>query len=487
MDNRVKYLQEVFKKTAGRIKEDYSKSPSKMDKTMRMLKNEYGHLKKLTEAVAMSNVTRIATYSLPIVKKILPKLIAGELVSLQPIDAPDAYIRYLKYTKRVSKGVDVAGSVIPENIIGGSGYAGKYQLLKLKITTGATGIVTAVDFVSGLANANYHPLASVADILSAGWEFMLLGNDGNNYDSIVLAGAFTYASPATLALTLDGATTDAVITLTFDGATAPTITTAGLGLPASAELYLDINVPFEMENTTLTTGIEFNITQLPIHAEAKQLIASITLESLLAGQKMGIEGDAELVDINTAMITVEMDRWVIQALRYAAWKESTVTKVTLDGGAPTATPVTIYTGAEGFYSHLLRPLTMQRNDILAKSFRGRGNFLVMGLDSLGVLEMTGKIKGIDLEEQQIGEVGILDNKWKVFCDVIYKPGEILHGYRGKTNELNAGGVFAPFIPVMLTPPDFRSSDFTFNYGVFTMAGVKVYDPTCYGIARVTGI
>lgn len=479
------YLQEAFRMTAKALKEEV-KSPVVAAKSTTLLKNEYSHLKLLTEAVTIPSITRIATYALPIVKKMLPKLIAGSLVSLQPIDAPRAFIRFLKYKKTTAKGVNEANEEIPANFTGGDEgynpyYASEYQPIRLEITVDGTNAITAASFTSGKANANYHPLASVADVVAAGWDIEFVNDAGADFTASASAGAFTYASPSTLAMTLG----TGVVTLTFDGATVPAITTAASGLAADT-YYLNILVPYEVENTSLTTGHEFSVEQIQIDAETRQLIASITLESLLSGQKMGIEGDKELVDINTAALSVELDRWVVRTLRTAA-RNSTVTAVTVDASAPSASTPNIYTDAASFYSHILRPMIQQRNEILAKSFRGRGNFAVVGLDVLSILELIGKIPGIDAEEMQIGEVGTLDNKWKIFSDVYYPAAEILQGYRSRTNELNAGGVFAPFIPVMMTPPDFNSNNFTFNYGMFTSAGVKVYDNTCYGLMNVTGI
>lgn len=481
-----KYLQEAFKLTAKSLKEEV-KNPVVAAKSTKLLKNEYSHLKLLTEAVTVPSITRIATYALPIVKKMLPKLIAGSLVSLQPIDAPKAFIRFLKYKKTTAKGVNVADEEVPINLTGGDeGYNPYYssdkQSVRVEITV-AAGVATAA-FASGAANADYHPLANVADITAADdWEYALEDADYDDYTTLVTAGAFTYATPSTLALTVDGV----VFTITFDGSTAPAVGGTGtVSALADGTYYLTLQVPFEIENTSLTSGYEFQVEQIQIDAETRQLIASITLESLLSGQKMGIEGDKELVDINTAALSVELDRWVVKTLWDAA-KASPVSTVTVDAAAPSASTPNIYTDAASFYSHILRPLLEQRNQILKKSFRGRGNFVVVGLDVLAVLELIGKLPGMDMEEMQIGEVGTLDNKWKVFSDVYFPDTQILHGYRSRTNELNAGGVFAPFIPVMMTPPDFNSSDFSFNYGMFTSAGVKVYDNTCYGRMKVTGL
>jgi len=289
-------------------------------------------------------------------------------------------------------------------------------------------------------------------------------------------------------IVLTGATA-ATLRVTFNGSTAPAIIAAGTGFDASKTYYVEVEVPFEIEDTSLTSEEKFNVTQVMLEAKVRQLRASISLESLLTGNKIGIEGDRELIDVISAELGVEVDRYALRTV----WKSALTSPVpvkTMDAGSPTGSPLNIYVDAFGYYSHLLRPLNTQRFDIYKYSYRGPGNFLVTGPDTLSVLQLTGLLSddGMKaLSNGHIGEAGTLAKTWNVYADVVFPQGEILQGYRNSTRDLDAGGVMGIFIPLVMTPAQFKIDNFSLNYGVFTSVGCAVYDNTVYGRVLVNNL
>jgi len=283
--------------------------------------------------------------------------------------------------------------------------------------------------------------------------------------------------------------TDGEITVTFDGSTAPSITAAGSGFDASKTYFIEVEVPFEIEDTSLTSESKFQVTQITMEAKVRQLRSSISLESLLTGNKIGIEGDKELIDVISAELAVELDRYVLRTVWKSALNSPVAVK-TMDAGAPASAATNIFTDAFGFYSHLLRPLNQQRFEIYKKSFRGAGNFIVTGADVLSVLMLSGLLSDDGMQalaNGHIGEAGVLAKTWHVFADVMFPEREILHGYRSTSRDLDAGGVLGIFIPLVMTPPQFKIDNFSFNYGVFTSAGCSVYDNSVYGRILVNNL
>ena len=63
---------------------------------------------------------------------------------------------------------------------------------------------------------------------------------------------------------------------------------------------------------------------------------------------------------------------------------------------------------------------------------------------------------------------------------------ILLGYRG-TQFLEAGAVFAPYIPLIMTPMVYDPNTFTPRKGLLTRYAKKMLRPEYYGIIKVSGL
>jgi len=252
-------------------------------------------------------------------------------------------------------------------------------------------------------------------------------------------------------------------------------------------LSISVLLPYELEDSTLSnvfSGVEFDITFLPIYTTPRYLNAKLTAYSLLAGQKMGINPDQELLDYNAAAMAVEIDRWGISQLRKAALVDSNVPLRTYDATAATPTGG-IYTDASSYYSHILRTLIGQRNDIYKAAFRGKGNFMVTSTEVSAIFETLNKLEPVNMEGDKIAYAGKLAGMWETYIDPYYVENEVLMGYASGKNDMKAGAVYAPFIPMYLTPPDYKGDTFQFVYGIVSSAGFRVYDNDNYGVTTVT--
>ena len=64
--------------------------------------------------------------------------------------------------------------------------------------------------------------------------------------------------------------------------------------------------------------------------------------------------------------------------------------------------------------------------------------------------------------------------------------QILLGYRG-TQFLEAGAVFAPYIPLIMTPMVYDPNTFTPRKGLLTRYAKKMLRPEYYGIIKVAAL
>ena len=79
----------------------------------------------------------------------------------------------------------------------------------------------------------------------------------------------------------------------------------------------------------------------------------------------------------------------------------------------------------------------------------------------------------------VQKVGALNNRFTVYKNPYMKDNTILMGFRG-TQFLETGAVYAPYIPLIMTPLVYDPTNFTPRKGVMTRYAKKVVRPEFYG-------
>jgi hypothetical protein len=152
----------------------------------------------------------------------------------------------------------------------------------------------------------------------------------------------------------------------------------------------------------------------------------------------------------------------------------------------------------------IRQLITQVSAVSAKihqtSGRAPANFMVVGpavgslLDQLSThgdfASIEGNIKspsyGPVTADYGIVRIGTLLRKWAVYMDPYIDETKILIGLKGK-NFLDAGYVYAPYVPLQVTPTFLDPDDQTFRKGVRTRYATKMLRPEYYGVVNVSGL
>ena len=116
--------------------------------------------------------------------------------------------------------------------------------------------------------------------------------------------------------------------------------------------------------------------------------------------------------------------------------------------------------------------------------RGGANFLVCGPDVATVLEsIPGFNVNTDGNQSQfamgVQQVGTLANRFTVYKNPYMLEDTILMGFRG-SNFLETGAVYAPYIPLIMTPLIYDPTNFTPRKGVMTRYAKKIVRPEFYG-------
>ena len=252
--------------------------------------------------------------------------------------------------------------------------------------------------------------------------------------------------------------------------------------------------------------IDIKIEAISITAETRKLRAKWSPElaqDLNAYHSM--DAEVELTSILSEQIALEIDREILNDLVTSAnganyyWSRSpgrfvnkvTGNRVTL---ADTLQIGPQFTGTvREWYETLIETIIDVANTIHRKTLRGSANFLVCGPDVATILESSVLYKpkfSID-GEGQVGSpftigaeaIGTVSNRFTVYKDPYFSRNKILIGYKGGS-YLETGYVYAPYVPLIVTPTIFAPEDFTPRKGVMTRYGKKVVRSDFYGTVTV---
>ena len=86
----------------------------------------------------------------------------------------------------------------------------------------------------------------------------------------------------------------------------------------------------------------------------------------------------------------------------------------------------------------------------------------------------------------VQKVGALNDRQKVYKNPYMTANQILLGYRG-SQFLEAGAVFAPYIPLIMTPLVYDPDTFVPRKGLLTRYAKKMVRPEFYGLINVAGL
>ena len=214
-----------------------------------------------------------------------------------------------------------------------------------------------------------------------------------------------------------------------------------------------------------------------------------------------LDAEVELTQILSEQIALELDREILNDLLTEAnganyyWSRAPGKFVDKETGAEiskvdTLKPGPVFTGTvREWYETLTETIIDVANTIHRKTLRGSANFIVVSPDVATILEASVLYKPtykLDGQGQvaapfSIGaeKVGTLSNRFTVYKDPYFPRNKILIGYKGGS-YLETGYVYAPYVPLIVTPTIFAPEDFTPRKGVMTRYGKKMVRSDFYG-------
>jgi hypothetical protein len=254
---------------------------------------------------------------------------------------------------------------------------------------------------------------------------------------------------------------------------------------------------WDLENNKDLPEIDIRVDSVAVTAVTKKLKAKWSPE---LGQDLNayhnLDAEVELTSILSEQIALEIDQEILEDLMIGAtgatqyWSRSPGKFVNRDTGVEVGVGVTPdFTGTVSeWYETLIETINGVSAQIHRKTVRGGANFLVCGPEVAGVLEFTAGFRAnvtVDSNKGSAGamNVGSISKKFDIYVDPYFPRNVVLVGRKG-SSFLESGYVYAPYVPLQVTPTIFGTEDFVPRKGVMTRYAKKMVRPDMYGLVIV---
>jgi len=471
--------------------------------------------------------------ALPLVRKIFGELAAQEFVSVQPMNLPSGLIFYLDFKYGTSQagfgdgdqvfGITSGSDADPSQGLYGAGRSG-YSIndhpstdveIGLASEAGAlsTGSITweDVDFEPGLSSSlsslKYFDVAltNLTDQDNEGakaWE--ITGSTAFDayypaYTKILNGINGSEVEPSSAAATHVRFIVDEVaavaLHVTVNYHKQPSDTSRGdfeaTGTGISLNPETDIDIP----------EIDISMRSIAIVAKTRKLKAVWTPELAQdLNAYHSVDAEAELTSLLSEYVAMEIDLEILDMLNMNAlaktekWSArvgheyNPITNLFNESsGASNA-----YTKGDWFQT-LGNKIQSVSNAIHQKTLRGGANFIVVSPEVATILESipgyaTTAVGDSTAKSYAMGvqKAGLLNNRYTVYKNPYQFENTILVGFRG-SNFLETGAVYAPYVPLIMTPLVYDPKNFTPRKGVMTRYAKKMVRPEFYGKVIVADV
>jgi len=252
---------------------------------------------------------------------------------------------------------------------------------------------------------------------------------------------------------------------------------------------------WELEENNALPEIAIKVDSTAITAVTRKLKASWSPELAQdLNAYHNLDAEVELTGILSEQIALEIDREILADLVSGAkagklyWSRRPglfVNRLTGEDATSLASPPDFTGSVSEWYETLVETINDVSADIHRKTLRGGANFLVCGPEVANILEFTSGFRASVTHDDATGsvgavQVGSINKKWDLHVDPYFPRNAILVGRKGGS-FLESGYVYAPYVPLQVTPTIFNAEDFTPRKAVMTRYGKKMVRPDMYGL------
>jgi hypothetical protein len=472
-----------------------------------------------------------AGIALPLVRKVFGTIVAKEFVSVQPMNMPSGLVFFLDFQYGNSKTPFGAnGSLYGDRNASGQfpfatpaasgGFYNPANKFTYSQNTTAS-VVSAAVATASWAEVNFDSELSASisagtikkfTVATATALLPFFDADSTRGFTLTSGSSFTAAralpqfttynyTANTIAFFLTGSTAETNGTATSANSTVTYVKSTTDQYRGDFEESSSYAVPNAQSATQIVIPeINVKMQSQAITAKTRKLKAVWTPEfaqDLAAYQN--IDAEAELTNIMSEYISMEIDLEILDMLIEDAaagteyWSAINNTVITPGASAPSTLSSGYYNTQGQWFQTLGTKIQKLSNKIHQLTLRGGANFLVTSPTVATVLEsIPGFASTSNGEAEQmeyafgVQKVGSVNGRYKVYKNPYMTENVILMGYKG-SQFLETGAVFAPYIPMIMTPLVYDPDTFTPRKGLLTRYAKKMLRPEFYGKIYVNGL
>jgi hypothetical protein len=201
-----------------------------------------------------------------------------------------------------------------------------------------------------------------------------------------------------------------------------------------------------------------------------------------------IDAEAELTALLSEQVAAEIDREILRDLRKgAAWN----LRWDYNGWKRLGSSAVPYTQKD-WNQTLITAINQISAQIHKSTLRGGANWIVVSseisaiFDDLEYFHVSNAAPEQDQYNMGIERVGTLAGRYQVYRDPYFPPNQVLLGHKG-TSLLDTGYIYAPYVPLQLTPTMYNPFNFTPIKGIMTRYAKKMVNNRFYGRITVDGV
>lgn len=270
-----------------------------------------------------------------------------------------------------------------------------------------------------------------------------------------------------------------------------------VGINPDALTTIEINNMFKiawaqydsLELETEMGEVSFQMTSVTVSVEERKLRATWSPELAQDVSAFhNIDAEAELTTILSEQIAAELDREILRDIRKAApWQA----RWDYNGWQRLATPSTVYTQKD-WNQTLMTKINMISAQIQKSTLRGGANFIVVSAEISAVLNDLEYFHVTDASAESlqynmgIEKVGSLQGRYQVIVDPYAPYWSLIMGHHG-TSLLDTGYIYAPYVPLALTPTMYNPMNFAPIKGIVTRYAKKLVNNKYYGAIKCDGL
>jgi hypothetical protein len=440
------------------------------------------------EAFQTGNIADFTRFALPLIRKAYPKLIADNLVGVQPMSQPASLIFYIRYRYGISKGQTQAGTQImrqntsaqfarqngwaldpyySSQTVGGQMWDGEDATINGPGTQ-ITHTVQHTPVLAGTVVVNLYAPAQLSENCEQPDPAAQVTFDADGNAELVLV-----SDPSAMSITSG--------TTTFDHSTGA-ITVNGSGFTGHVAR---VSYEYDLENNPFQPEVTMSIDSDSMAAITRKLKTSWSLEAAQDLKSVhNIDAEATLTDLMADEMVAEIDREIINDLIISSAIRATHNFATAAGASVNFTDRNIA---------LLYKVLEVSNIIHRTTLRGPANWLVTSADISSKFEQLNDFRGSDALSEDGIDIGItsagtIQGKLRLYKDPLFPNCKILMGYKGG-NVMDTGYIYGPYIPLLSTPTVMDPNSFTPNKGIMTRYGKKLVEDggLYYGVVSVSNL